>query len=148
MKDSLLFIWVEGGSDARFFNADDAPAEVAAVRRAGFAQLSQLYAQRFAKGSALTREVAMQYAARGIRANAILPGLMDTPMSVDTRARVSGRSRSQIAAERDARVPLRHKMGTAWDVANAALFLASDEANHITGVELLVDGGRSLIVGQ
>jgi NAD(P)-dependent dehydrogenase (short-subunit alcohol dehydrogenase family) len=46
-----------------------------------------------------------------------------------------------VAAARHARVPLRHKMGTAWDVANAALFLASDEANFITGVALPVDGG-------
>ena len=48
---------------------------------------------------------------------------------------------AEVAAARDARVPLRHKMGTAWDVANAALFLASDEANFITGVALPVDGG-------
>ena len=79
--------------------------------------------------------------------NVILPGLIDTPMAVDTRARVSGKNRAQVAAERDARVPLRHKMGTAWDVANAALFLASDEANFITGVALLVDGGGALNVG-
>ena len=62
-------------------------------------------------------------------------------MAVDTRARVSGKSRAEIAAASDARVPLRHKMGTAWDVANAALFLASDEASLITGVALPVDGG-------
>ncbi len=90
----------------------------------------------------------MDNAEWGVRANVIMPGLMDTPMAVDTRVRVTGKTRAQVAAERDARVPLRHKMGSAWDVANAALFLASDEANHITGVELLVDGGRSLIVGQ
>ena len=98
--------------------------------------------------NAFIRQVAIDNAEWGIRANAIMPGLMDTPMAVDTRVRVTGKTRAQVAAERDARVPLRHKMGTAWDVANAALFLASDEANHITGVELLVDGGRSLIVGQ
>ena len=96
---------------------------------------------------AFTRQVAIQNAEYGIRANAILPGLMNTPMAVDTRVQVTGKSRSQVAAERDARVPLRHKMGTGWDVANAALFLASDEANYITGVELLVDGGGSLLVG-
>jgi NAD(P)-dependent dehydrogenase (short-subunit alcohol dehydrogenase family) len=90
---------------------------------------------------AFTQQVAIQNAEFGIRANVILPGLMDTPMAVDTRARVSGKSRAEIAAARDARVPLRHKMGTAWDVANAALFLASDEANFITGVALPVDGG-------
>ena len=90
---------------------------------------------------AFTQQVAIQNAGFGIRANVILPGLMDTPMAVDTRARAAGKSRAEVAAARDARVPLRHKMGTAWDVANAALFLASDEANFITGVALPVDGG-------
>jgi NAD(P)-dependent dehydrogenase (short-subunit alcohol dehydrogenase family) len=90
---------------------------------------------------AFTQQIAIQNAEFGVRANVILPGLMDTPMAVDTRARVSGKSRAEIAAARDARVPLRHKMGTAWDVANAALFLASDEANFITGIALPVDGG-------
>ena len=93
------------------------------------------------------KQVAIQNAEYGIRANVIMPGLMDTPMAVDTRVRVTGKSRAEVAAERDARVPLRGKMGTGWDVANAALFLASDEASYITGVELLVDGGRSLMVG-
>jgi len=93
---------------------------------------------------AFTQQVAIQNAAFGVRANVILPGLMDTPMAVDTRARVSGKSRAEVAAGRDARVPLRRKMGTAWDVANAALFLASDEANFITGVTLPVDGGASV----
>jgi NAD(P)-dependent dehydrogenase (short-subunit alcohol dehydrogenase family) len=90
---------------------------------------------------AFTQQIAIQNAEFGIRANVILPGLMDTPMAVDTRVRASGKSRAEIAAARDARVPLRHKMGTAWDVANAALFLASDEADFITGVALPVDGG-------
>ena len=68
-------------------------------------------------------------------------------MAVDTRARASNRSRAEVAAERDAKVPLRGRMGTAWDVANAALFLASDEANFITGVALPVDGGALVRVG-
>lgn len=96
---------------------------------------------------AFTQQVAIQNAEYGIRANVILPGLMDTPMAVDTRARASGRPRKDIAAERDKRVPLRGKMGTAWDVANAAVFLASDEAGFITGVDLLVDGGGALNTG-
>jgi len=96
---------------------------------------------------AFTQQVAIQNAEYGIRANVILPGLMDTPMAVDTRARASGKPRAQVAAERDRRVPLRGKMGTAWDVANAALFLASDEAAFITGVALLVDGGGALNIG-
>ncbi len=90
---------------------------------------------------AYTQQVAIQNAEYGVRANVILPGLMDTPMAVDTRARATGKPRAEIAAARDARVPLRRRMGTAWDVANAALFLASDEANFITGVALPVDGG-------
>ncbi len=90
---------------------------------------------------AFTQQVAIQNAGFGVRANVILPGLINTPMAVDTRARATRKSRAEIAVGRDARVPLRHKMGTAWDVANAALFLASDEANFITGVALPVDGG-------
>ena len=96
---------------------------------------------------AFTQQLAIQNAEFGIRANVILPGLMDTPMAVDTRARARGVSRTQVAAERDAKVPLRHRMGTAWDVANAALFLASDEAAFITGVALPVDGGALVRIG-
>ena len=96
---------------------------------------------------AYTKQIAIQNAEYGIRANVILPGLMDTPMAVDTRARAMGKSRAEVAAMRDAKVPLRKRMGTAWDVANAALFLASDEANFITGIALPVDGGSSVRVG-
>ena len=93
---------------------------------------------------AFTEQLAYQNARYGIRANVILPGLMNTPMAVDTRAREFGKSRKDVEAERDAQVPLRRKMGTAWDVANAALCLASEEANFITGVTLPVDGGASV----
>ena len=96
---------------------------------------------------AYTQQIAIHNAEFGVRANVILPGLMDTPMAVDTRARASGKPRAEIAAQRDARVPLRRRMGTAWDVANAALFLASDEANFITGVALPVDGGALVHIG-
>jgi len=94
-----------------------------------------------------TEQIAQHNAVYGIRANIILPGLMDTPMAVDTRAREWNQPREQVAAERDARVPLRQKMGTAWDVANACVFLASDEAAFITGVSLPVDGGQQLHTG-
>jgi NAD(P)-dependent dehydrogenase (short-subunit alcohol dehydrogenase family) len=93
---------------------------------------------------AYTEQIACQNAEYGVRCNTILPGLMDTPMAVDTRARTWSKTRAEIAAMRDAKVPLRRRMGTAWDVANAALFLASDEANFITGIALPVDGGSSL----
>ena len=97
---------------------------------------------------AFIEQLAAHNAEYGIRANVILPGLIDTPMAVDTRAREWNKPRAEIAAARDARVPLRGKMGTAWDVAYAALFLASDEANFITGVSLPVDGGGSLRRGD
>jgi len=97
---------------------------------------------------AFVKQLAIDNAGHGVRANVILPGLMDTPMAVDTRARKLGKPRAEVAAMRDAHVPLRRRMGTAWDVANAALFLASDEANFITGVDLLVDGGGALAIGQ
>ena len=96
---------------------------------------------------AYTQQLAIQNAEFGIRANVILPGLMDTPMAVDTRAKATGKPRAEVAAMRDAKVPLRKRMGTPWDVANAALFLASDEANFITGAALPVDGGMSVKVG-
>jgi NAD(P)-dependent dehydrogenase (short-subunit alcohol dehydrogenase family) len=90
---------------------------------------------------AFTQQLAIRNAEYGIRANAILPGLMATPMAVDVRSRAINKPRDEIMRERDGRVPLRGRQGTAWDVANAALFLASDEANFITGVSLPVDGG-------
>ena len=96
---------------------------------------------------AFTEQLALQNASFGIRANVILPGLMNTPMAVDTRARTFNKSRAEVEAERDAQVPLRGKMGTGWDVANAALFLASDDAGFITGVSLPVDGGSCVRVG-
>lgn len=96
---------------------------------------------------AFTKQLAIELAPHGVRVNAILPGLMDTPMAVDTRVRATGRSRAEIVAERDSHVPLKGGMGSGWDVANAALFLASDEARFITGVALPVDGGSTAKVG-
>ena len=96
---------------------------------------------------AFTQQFAMENAEFGIRANAILPGLMATSMAVDTRMRLSGRSREEIVAERNKKVPLRGQGGTGWDVANAAVFLASDEASFITGVNLPVDGGSLAKIG-
>ena len=90
--------------------------------------------------NAFTQHLAMENAQFGIRANAILPGLIDTPMAIERRARERGVDREVVRAERDALVPLGY-MGSAWDVANAAVFLASDEARYITGVLLPVDGG-------
>lgn len=92
---------------------------------------------------ALTENLAMANARYGIRVNAILPGLMNTPMAIESRV-AAGTPRAQVIAGRDAQVPLGRKMGTGWDVAYAALFLHSDEAKFITGVSLPVDGGASV----
>jgi NAD(P)-dependent dehydrogenase (short-subunit alcohol dehydrogenase family) len=92
----------------------------------------------------LTQHLAMGVARHGIRVNAVLPGLMNTPMAIEGISAARGVDRQQLIAERDAAVPLGHKMGTAWDVAYASLFLASDEAQFITGVLLPVDGGQSV----
>lgn len=97
--------------------------------------------------NALTHAVAMGNARHGIRVNGIMPGLMDTPMAVDAAAEAAGVDRSEVAARRDAQVPLGGRQGSAWDVAHAALFLASDEARFVTAVTLPVDGGQSARIG-
>jgi NAD(P)-dependent dehydrogenase (short-subunit alcohol dehydrogenase family) len=97
--------------------------------------------------NALTHSLALGNARYGIRVNAIMPGLMNTPMAIETISQVRGMDRETLVRERDSQVPLGAKMGTAWDVAYAALFLASDEARFITGVALAVDGGQSARVG-
>jgi NAD(P)-dependent dehydrogenase (short-subunit alcohol dehydrogenase family) len=93
----------------------------------------------------LTRSVAMQYAQHGIRANAVVPGLMATPRITSRLKRSHGEGFREKLKERDDLVPL-GRMGDAWDVAHAVLFLASDEAKYITGIELVVDGGLSASV--
>lgn len=87
----------------------------------------------------LTQHLATENAEFGVRANVLLPGLIDTPMAIERRAQERGVPKEVIRSEREALVPMR-RMGTAADVANAALFLASDEAQYISGVLLPVDG--------
>jgi NAD(P)-dependent dehydrogenase (short-subunit alcohol dehydrogenase family) len=93
--------------------------------------------------NALTEQLALQNAKYNIRVNAIMPGLIATPMAVETRSRQWNKPRETVNAERNAKVPL-GRQGTGWDVANLALFLASEEASFITGVCVLIDGGRVL----
>jgi NAD(P)-dependent dehydrogenase (short-subunit alcohol dehydrogenase family) len=97
--------------------------------------------------NALTHQIAMENAKYNIRANAIMPGLMNTPMAIEGISKSRGIPKEELIAKREALVPLGQKMGTAWDVAFAALFLASDEAKFITGVVLPVDGGQSARIG-
>ncbi len=96
--------------------------------------------------NAFTQSLAIGNAQYNIRANVIMPGLMNTPMAIEGYV-AAGQDRETLIAARNAQVPLGHMMGTGWDVANAALFLASDEARFITGVCLAVDGGQSARIG-
>jgi len=96
---------------------------------------------------ALTREVAMEYASKGIRANAILPGFIATPVVRTSLTAAYGGNVDEMLRKRDAICPM-GKQGDPWDVAYAALFLASDEAKYITGVGLIVDGGLTLKIGS
>jgi hypothetical protein len=88
-----------------------------------------------------SRVVALQYAKQGIRCNTVVPGQMHTPL-VEARLahQRAGGDIDKLLAERNARIPMGH-MGTGWDVAHAALFLASDEAKYVTATEIIVDGG-------
>ena len=92
---------------------------------------------------ALTENIASANAEYSIRANTVLPGLINTPMAIEARV-TAGADRGELVAQRDGQVPLGRKMGTGWDIANASLFLHSDEAQFITGIALRVDGGRSI----
>lgn len=111
------------------------------IRWTGSAQVG--YASAKAGVIQLSRVVAIEYAARNIRCNTVIPGQMHTPM-VETRlaGQRAGGDVEQLLAERQARIPLPF-MGDGIDTANAVLFLASDEARFITGTELIVDGGMS-----
>ena len=91
----------------------------------------------------MTRSLAISNAEHGVRVNAIMPALINTPMAIEGLSEALGIQKDELIKQRDAQVPLRRQMGTAWDVAHAALFLASDEARFITGVILPVDGGIS-----
>ena len=97
--------------------------------------------------NAMVQSLAVTNGGYGIRVNAIQPGYLDTPMVIEYRARLQGVERDVVRKERAEKVPLRRKMGTAWDVANAAVFLASDEASFVSGVVLPVDGALTARVG-
>ena len=94
---------------------------------------------------AFTREVAIQYASKGIRANAILPGMMNTPMVVAALTGAFGGNVEQMMKTRDTMCPT-GKQGEPWDVAALSVFLASDDAKYITGAALVIDGGLTCIV--
>ncbi|NYT86629.1 SDR family NAD(P)-dependent oxidoreductase [Pollutimonas harenae] len=119
-------------------------SSIASIRDSGVAYVT--YSASKAAMNHMTRTTAAQYAQDNIRVNAVLPGLMKTPMVERTAGMAAEYAGGDVEAmwrKRDSQVPMGH-MGEAWDVAYAALFLASDESRYVTGIELLVDGGIAL----
>ena len=113
-------------------------SSVAAIRHTGY-PYPAYYASK-AGVNQLTLALAVQYAPDGIRVNAIMPGMMDTPHIYKAIVGQYDDARERMVAERSAMCPM-GRMGTGWDIAKAAAFLASDDAAYITGVCLPVDGG-------
>jgi NAD(P)-dependent dehydrogenase (short-subunit alcohol dehydrogenase family) len=121
-------------------------SSIASIRHLGISYVT--YGTTKAAMNQMTRTTAVEFAAKNIRVNAILPGLMKTPMVEHSAGLAASYAKGDVEAmwrARDAQVPMGH-MGDAWDVANAALFLASDESKYVTGIELVVDGGITLKV--
>jgi NAD(P)-dependent dehydrogenase (short-subunit alcohol dehydrogenase family) len=116
-------------------------SSIASIRHLGISYVS--YGTSKAAMNMMTKTTAVQFARDHVRVNAILPGLMKTPMVAHSAGLAASYASGDVEAmwrARDAQVPMGH-MGDAWDVANAALFLASDESKYVTGIELVVDGG-------
>jgi NAD(P)-dependent dehydrogenase (short-subunit alcohol dehydrogenase family) len=116
-------------------------SSIASIRHLGVSYIT--YATTKAALNQMTRSTAVQYAPQNIRVNAVLPGLMKTPMVEHSAGLAASYAKGDIEAmwrARDAQVPMGH-MGDAWDIAHAVLFLVSDEARYITATEIVVDGG-------
>jgi NAD(P)-dependent dehydrogenase (short-subunit alcohol dehydrogenase family) len=121
-------------------------SSIASIRHLGISYVS--YATTKAAMNQMMRTTAVEFAPKHIRVNCVLPGLMKTPMVEHSAGLAASYASGDVEAmwrARDAQVPMGH-MGDAWDVANAALFLASDESKYVTGLELVVDGGITLKV--
>jgi NAD(P)-dependent dehydrogenase (short-subunit alcohol dehydrogenase family) len=148
MDVNLRSLWRMCRAAIPTLRASDHGAIVNVSSLAAIAAATNLTAYKISKAgvNALTQNLALSNAKYGVRANAIMPGFVDTPMGVDEGARAMGIDRDDYASGRAAIVPL-GRQGSAWDVANAALFLASDDGGWITGVVLPVDGGQSIKIG-
>ena len=92
-----------------------------------------------------SRVAAVRYAPKGVRINTVIPGLMNTPLVAARLAKSQGGDAAALIARRNARTPT-GRMGDAWDVAWAAVYLASDEAKFVTGAEIVVDGGLTATI--
>jgi len=118
-----------------------AVSSVGGIRWTGIPYVA--YAASKAAVLQFTQSVALQYARRGIRCNAVVPGLIDTPLVRASLANAyDGASMDEVVRRRHEQAPI-GRMGDAWDVAYAALFLACDESRYVTGTSIIVDGGLS-----
>ncbi|KAF7549322.1 hypothetical protein G7046_g8388 [Stylonectria norvegica] len=121
-------------------------SSIAGMRYIGKPQVA--YSAAKAAVMQFVKATAVIYAQRGVRINTVVPGLMDTPYtrSLADRFPLPG-GYEEFCEMRERQVPM-GKMGNAWDVANAALFLVSDEARYITGQKIVVDGGITASTGR
>jgi NAD(P)-dependent dehydrogenase (short-subunit alcohol dehydrogenase family) len=121
-------------------------SSIAGLRYIGKPQIA--YSTTKAAMMQFTKVTAVMYAAKGVRLNTVVPGLIYTPYTRELAKRYApGGDEEEYMRMRDAQVPM-GRMGDAWDVANAVVFLASDEARYITGQELVVDGGITSSTGR
>jgi NAD(P)-dependent dehydrogenase (short-subunit alcohol dehydrogenase family) len=132
-KHSLPYMIKQGGGTIVNISS------IGAIRHLGYPCVS--YCASKGAVNQLTQNIAIQYAEKGLRSNCALPGLMNTPMIVEPLKHSYAQGNiEEMIKKRDALCPMK-KMGDAWDVAYESLFLASDEAKYITGIQLVVDGG-------
>ncbi|HWL65384.1 MAG TPA: SDR family NAD(P)-dependent oxidoreductase [Actinomycetota bacterium] len=146
---NLKAMWLTCKEVVPIMRRQNGGAIVCVSSLAAIAAAGHITAYKISKAgvNALVHSLAITNAHHGIRVNGIMPGFIDTPMAVDAVASALDIDRDDLAKLRAEMVPLKKQQGTAWDVANAALFLASNEAAFITGAVLPVDGGQSSKIG-